>query len=343
MPPLTPPGSGTVATGNPVMNGDDPHAPQKFRKLDLVRLAASPPEPIPWVIEDFAAKGETTMLYGVGGVLKSMLALALADGVARGETVGGFECVEGRVVYLDAENGEREIHRRIRGLGVDPEGISIYETAGVHLLDDSTEIEALIEAEQPSLVIFDSLRTLLPGAEENDSTEMAEALAEIRAFAQRKDVAIVVIHHAEKRGETYRGSSAIHDQVSMMFSLKREAGDPDRHRRSVMTRKCRIADEPEPRWISLVSEPPSFYVEEAEGFDPDGDSPVRSGMRSEILKLFAKASELSRPEIATQLDRTKADGTVRRVVSALVEEGRLTKAGGKYRCPNPFIDPRKRP
>lgn len=316
----------------------------KLRKLDLADLASREPEPIPWKIDKLAAKGELTMIFGIGGIAKSLTMLALSNGVIHGDEVAGIECHFGSAIYLDGENGEREIHRRVRGLGLSAD-MALYEVTGLNLNDpeDFAEIERIIAAKSAIsddgfVAIFDSLRTLLPGAEENDSGEMSRALTKLRMLAQRYDVAIVVIHHADKLGRTFRGSSAIRDQVSLSFKLGREKDDPDRRRRFLETDKFRIGDEPERRWFRLVIEPPQIYVEAAEAPDPDSkEAPQFPPLAEAILALFDDDGNTSMTlkTIAEALDKSPKNGYVRRVLIGLVEDRQLSKKDHDYeRCPH---------
>ena len=55
-------------------------------------------------------RGALTVIYAPGGEMKSLLALGIAGAVARGEQLAGIECAQGTAIYLDAENGQAEIH-----------------------------------------------------------------------------------------------------------------------------------------------------------------------------------------------------------------------------------------
>jgi hypothetical protein len=56
-----------------------------------------------------------------------------------GGEVAGIPVKPGRVLIVDAENGEREIHRRLRSTGLDAEGarnLHIAEARGFDLRQD---------------------------------------------------------------------------------------------------------------------------------------------------------------------------------------------------------------
>jgi hypothetical protein len=134
------------------------------RVLDMAEMPSTEPPAEPLLVG-----GNVTMVAGREGQGKSMLALALAAAIGDGATVAGIGCAPGRVLYIDAENGPGEIHRRVHGLGVRPGTLVYAEANGFDLRTDFAEIEALVAQHQPSVLMLDSLRSLAPGLDENDS------------------------------------------------------------------------------------------------------------------------------------------------------------------------------
>lgn len=294
------------------------------RRYDLAHMESTEPPPIPWMVENFAARGEVTQLWARPGFGKSFVAMSFAGGVGHGEEVAGFDCEQGRASVFDAESGRREVHRRVRNLGLPADAVSIYEAAGLHLVRDLGEFRAELTANPADLIVFDSLRRLLPGTEENDSDKMAEGIAAIRQLAQEFDAAAVVIHHGNKAGTSYRGSTAIEAEVSLSFKLDREAGDPDKRRRVLRCEKARICEEPDSRWLRLSVEFHNVYVEAAGPYDGNSEAPApaAAAIGPAILALLDNR-DLTRPQIAQELGRTPKDGTVRRVLSNLEEAGHV--------------------
>lgn len=234
----------------------------RLRVLDTDRMATSDPPPVPWLGEPLLALGSVTMLVGREGQGKSMLAQALAAGIGHGTTVAGINCREGRVMIIDAENGEAEIHRRVRGLGVKPGTLIYVEADGFDLRTDLADVEALLDEHRPDALMFDSLRSLAPGLDENDSGEAEAALGPLRSLTRRRGCATLVLHHAGKANNGYRGSTAIGAAVDLGFTLAREGDDP--HRRTLTCWKSRIAPEPPPRTISLQASDGRITVTAAE-------------------------------------------------------------------------------
>jgi hypothetical protein len=293
-------------------------ATPKLRVLDVEQMLATEPPPVPWVVEPLLAEGCVTMLAGREGQGKSMLALALASAVGHGATVAGLECGPGRTLIVDAENGEREAHRRIRGLGVKPDTLVYVEAVGFNLAHDVELLYDLVDDHDPAVVVLDSLRSLAPGLDENDSRPVEAALRPVSRLAQDKGIPVLLLHHAGKQGVEYRGSTAIGAAVELGFTLSRHEDDPDkRTRRRLACWKSRPAPEPEPRWISLESRDGMVLLGEVEPYEADRR---RDELRDQILALLTRSAQ-PQAGIARAIGRKPSDGTVRRVLKDLEDDG----------------------
>lgn len=309
----------------------------KLRHLDVARMIAENPPAVPWVIEGLAAQGMLTLVVGRPGEGKSLLSMALAAGVSNDEDTAGFSCRRGKVAIVDAENGDYEIHRRVRTLGL-PGDVTVCTTEGLDLRRDLGEIEQLLTVERPDVLILDSFRSLW-GGEENDSGEVATVLDKLRNLARRYGTATILLHHANKNGAIYRGSSAIAASVEMAFTLARAQDDPDRARRYLECWKCRPAPEPPRRWFRLTVERGMVCVDETEPHEPtegegeDTDrrrtAPVRDELAPRVLAALESGPKPLK-DIAAQLGRSAKDRTLRRVLDALAHEGEVERQAGLW-------------
>ena len=221
-------------------NGRPP--PCVYRELDVERMLSTAPAPVPWIIEPVLARGCVTMLAGREGRGKSLLALATAAAIGRGdiELAGMTIEHEGRVLYVDAENGEHEAHRRIHGLDVKAGTLRYLEVEFFALAYHLEEIERFAAEYEPVLIVLDSLRSLSPGLDENDSGEVEQALRPVANLAHRTKVAILILHHASRASGEYRGSTAIGAVVELGFGLSWDDDDPMIDvRRRLSCWKCR--------------------------------------------------------------------------------------------------------
>lgn len=295
------------------------------RVLDVGALLATPDEPLPWRCEGLAADGFLTVLAGRGGEGKSLMALALACGVARGKPAAGIPCRQGRALVFDAENGPKLIARRLRAAQVGPDlAVQPVDAGGLRFAEDLPWMRQTIEAERADLVVFDSLRVLSSGVKESDADEMEPIITRLKQLARDTGAAVVLIHHRGKSElNEYRGSSVILDQGDLLFTFGRVPGDPDgRHRRKITTVKCRIEEEPEPAWVRIEADRSRGLVtiDAAEPYESEGGGRPRDGLRERVLDQLTGISQ-PRARIATQLERDKSDQTIRRVLGDLEAEG----------------------
>ena len=310
----------------------------RLTRLDTAHMLRTPPPPVPWVIEPILAKGHLTCVAGPEGEGKSLLSLALGCSLAGGEPLAGFApAEEGRVVVIDAENGTGEIHRRVRALGLTDratDSITFFAAEAVDLRKDLEDLAALVDNEKPVLLVLDSFRSLW-GGDENNSDEVAPVLDGLRNLGRSRNVAILLLHHTRKDGQTYRGSSAIGASVELMFVLGRVEGDSDPARRFLRCSKSRPAPEPSVRWIRLSAELDSTIIDDAEPPDngPAEAEPVRNEVTRQVLDVLRDGRARRRADIARAVKREPKDRTVGRVLDALVSAGRIVRStDGTYCC-----------
>ena len=290
------------------------------------------------MIEGLAIKGTLTLLSGKEGEGKSLVSMALSTGVALGEDIAGFTCKQQKVLIVDAENGEYEIHRRVKSLGLPSRGVTVVEADGFHLGRELGELEALLEREQPGLVILDSFRSLWPGGDENDSCAVAGVLDPLRNLLRHLGPAGILLHHVSRAGNDYRGNSAISAAIELGFRLSRHPNDPEaRDRRYLRCFKCRPAPEPEDRWLRLHIERGQVFIDETDSFVSEEDvekqlAPARAELAPGLLA--AAATPSSWPDLARAIDRSPKDGTARRLRDDLLHAGELVKLeDGRFRVP----------
>jgi KaiC/GvpD/RAD55 family RecA-like ATPase len=314
-----------------VVEDDDPvdrtELGARIEFVDVAQMLRFDPKPVKWLVDGIAVKGALSMLAGQPGEGKSLLALAVASGVARGETTAGLRCRPGRVLILDAEQSQAEIHRRVRALGMSADQVEIAVVDGFDLMRDLDLIAREVDDRRPDLVVLDSYRSMWTG-DENDPARVAPPLYHLnKRIAHRFGCAVLLLHHAGKGDAPYRGSTAIAGAIEIGLTLGRVREDSDRQRRHLDCWKCRPAVEPDRRWLRLDDDRPRgmVFVEPADAYEPGmGRPPVRAAqIRNQIVYLLREEGELPQPDIARRLDRTPKDGTVRRVLESLEAVGEV--------------------
>jgi RecA-family ATPase len=205
---------------------------------------------VDWVIEDLAARGHLTLLVGAPGQGKSFLMSALAVGVANGGfPAAGFNTNPGGVVIFDAENGAAEIHRRVSTLGLYENTRIADVSGGFSVVDDIDEIAAAMEPATERLLVLDSLRTLAPGIDENNSDEVTAMLSTVQDLARDCDCAVVVLHHLNRAGE-FRGSGAMTAVPEVVIRMYGDLND--KYQRKTLTwEKFRLGARPDRKWLTI--------------------------------------------------------------------------------------------
>jgi hypothetical protein len=318
--------SGLVSDKAAKANGRPSSDRYAGRILNVASMLAEPEQPIPWRCEGLAADGFLTTITGRGGEGKSWLALTLACGVARGATAAGISCTKGKALLYDAENGPKLTIRRFRAAGVGADlHVQPVDAGGLRITTDLAWFRKVIEEQRADLVIFDSLRVLSSGVKENDSDALEPLITALKQLARETGAAIILIHHRGKaEGSDYRGTSVILDQTDLLFTLGRVPGDPEgRHRRKLATVKCRIDEEPQPRWVAIQADRARglVYVNEAEPYEEEEDRP-RDGHREKALDVLGGIAQSGR-QIAKKLDLSEA--TTRRLLHDLQADGLAEK------------------
>lgn len=260
-------------------------------KLNMVDPTATPRR-IDWIVEGFVARGFLTMLAGEPGAGKSMATQTLATALVEGkEEVAGFalhtpkrwtECdlseacpavdaapahshklpAPARVMVLDAENGANLIQERVQSMGLDEETASRYMVAtsdGFDIYKDRKDLYAMIgdyrDAGTPiDLLVIDSFTSMWFG-NENVVDQVGPCLKMLNDLAAKFDLGILLIHHTDKEGDNYRGSSAIAATIGggvFTFSRYDDKESEDITARCITCKKMRIAAEPVRRRVYVT-------------------------------------------------------------------------------------------
>ncbi len=214
------------STTQPDDAATDEELPRPRYILHHVSEAFQPQPPIPWVIEGMLACGSVALFVGTGGSKKTYSLLDLAACVANGLPWLKFPTVQGPVLVIDEESGDRRLKHRFMEVMRAHEASELtpiwYTTiAGFNLRNpvDVAHVSGLIEQVQPSLVIMDALVDLMPGGDENAAQDVHPVFHALRQMAEHYQCAIIVVHHSGKSGE-YRGSTSMHGAVDLMLMVK---------------------------------------------------------------------------------------------------------------------------
>jgi hypothetical protein len=177
--------------------------------------------------------GTTNVIYGAPGSGKTTLLMAFGMHFARAKEFLGLDTTGGNVLHLDWEMPEllsRNSYRRLRfGYELDQKpGSYTYfpKTILPFRLDDEDAediLTELIKANDAKLVFIDSLkRSIGASIDENDARIAQLVFDPLARVSDATGATFVVIHHANKVGSTYRGSSAIEGEVSSLYRVDQD-------------------------------------------------------------------------------------------------------------------------
>jgi hypothetical protein len=194
-----------------------PEGRPRFERIDLGEPIESGMEPAEMLVPDVLYAGSVHGIYSAGGKGKTFFALWLIKQVIDQDRP---------VMLLDQENGVRIISERLRALGVNAEqarrNLHYYPFPSMPLeAGVSVEFEDLLDEVKPALVVFDSWINFLAsaGLDENSSVDIAQWADAYSQKARQRGMAILLLDHIPKEGNTARGSGRKLDYVDVMWEL----------------------------------------------------------------------------------------------------------------------------
>ena len=221
--------------------------------LDLSEWTPPPDIVTGYRLTPLLAEGHPNMIFGDGGVGKSMIALWLATMVTEGMQTP-FECMSGNVLYLDWEMDAADAHGRLSmiadGMGLPGPPRLFYRRCAGRLVDDVERLSETVASKDIDLVIVDSavpacggnpnepesVQTLFyglrqlevtsmdPGPREQGQRERRRAQQPVweRVLVQPQPQRVAGAQGAGDRGGLYRG-----DAVAQKDQRGRAAGSGD--------------------------------------------------------------------------------------------------------------------
>lgn len=200
---------------------------KKFKWMNRNDIKKERP-PISWIVENLIVSNSLSMITGDAGSGKTWASLDMAVAIARGEDWIGLKTIKGPVLVIDEESGDNRLAGRLDKILLghndnDDNPTEIYYSsmcgADIKSEKDLLEIENFIVDKNIKFCVIDALMDVVLGADENSVKEMMPAFSALRKMSERVNSAFWVIHHNDKAGKGYRGSSAIKGAVDSMIEI----------------------------------------------------------------------------------------------------------------------------
>lgn len=202
------------------------HSGSVFSFLSLAELFKRP-EP-DWIIDGILPEAAFGAIYGQPASGKTFTAVDIALSIALGDPWRGRPVKQGSILYIAAEDDRGVQIRFAAGLaarGVSDAPIRVLPAAPV--LTDKTQGKALLESikrePRPSIVFFDTLAAVTPGADENTSKDMGELISYCYKIHKATGALVMLIHHEGKAaGSGMRGSSALLGACDVTWEISKD-------------------------------------------------------------------------------------------------------------------------
>lgn len=293
--------------------------------------------PMTWAIPGLLPQG-LTLLIGKPKMRKSWLALAIGIAVASGgRALGSIPVDAGDVLYLALEDSKRRLQgrqRKILGGTSAPERL-YYMTVAPRLDEGlvATVETWLRRRKQPRLVIVDVLAKVRPKTtgRGNMYDEDYSAIGPLQELAQRRGIAVLVVHHMNKGTEStdvydlINGSSGVGGAADGLLGLQYERGQQD----ATLTISSRELEDEAAlalHWDNTTAQ--WILIGKA-------DEVKASNERQEILRLLREEKRPMTPrEVADALGKEGRDyQNVKTLMYRMAKDGDLQNANGRYTVP----------
>lgn len=217
------------------------NAPRKITAVTYRDLMARNFPDREWVMEPWLRQGESVMIWAASGVGKTMLTLTLAIAMAGGGSFAGWAAGRPRKVLLvDGEMHVQDLQERLKTLtravsGIDHDALAdnlkIIARQGqapdsgpfydISCPNGQAQLLRRVDQEEAEVVFLDNYTTLSDSlADENDAVAFKPIMGLLLGFKQR-NVSVMLVHHASKGGQAYRGSTALETTFEVIIGLKR--------------------------------------------------------------------------------------------------------------------------
>jgi len=297
----------------------------QFSFTTLDDLYTEPEEETAYVWDKTFPVGGFSIISAKPKVGKSTVLRNLAVAISRGEAFLGRDTLNGKVLYLCLEEKRNEVRKHFQLMQAEGDSILIHSGSRPQTtIEAITAMKDAISEFQPVIVFIDPLSRVIRSADFNDY-RIAYALEPFIDLARETNVHLSALHHDGKGerdgGDAILGSTALFGSVDCHISMKKR-----KDARTVSSTQRYGEDLPE-----TVIE-----LDKATGLILDkGDlqTAILAEVKADILNCLPDGEWLKAAEIKDRLSNRNG-GQVSKAIAALIDEGRLDRAGtGKRNDP----------
>jgi RecA-family ATPase len=287
-------------------------------------------KPRPHVVEGILPQG-LTVLAGKPKMGKSWLDVDMALSVGTGETCLGREVDQGQVLLASLEDPADRLQSRIQKLrpewGHLPDSVEAYFNWPRFNAGGADALKRWIDRRpEAKLAVFDTWQFVKPprNAGKNIYDEDVAALAPVKAIADERGIAILIILHLKKGREDdvfdeISGSTGITGTADTIMHLARERGQAD----GVLTITSRVMPESE---LALQFNDGLWTLL------GNADEYRHSLEKTAVLSAIRSAGRpMSPAEMARVLNEPHE--AIKKRMARMAQDGWLMNRGGKYDLP----------
>jgi hypothetical protein len=330
-----------------------------FKKLPAMR----------WSIKPIVPRYGITLIFGEAKIgKKTFLGLSMACAIATGTAWCGFATTKGKVLYIGCEGFLGLLRRqaaweKMHGVEAGDDLQLLRVPINFHEDAEVTQALTALKAQgfEPDFIVIDTLARSMSGGKENvteDMTKVFEQMDHFRAELLRQqiqefwsDAGMIIIHHADKKGLDYRGSSIIKGFVDAMIMVTTDGleitlsskGYKDAADFETFTVRCEsisVDTEEGPEGVLAVKERVVSSLQT--GKPPTKEEQDLSRMESALVCIGNKATYTQWFEEVHKWTTTKgkdgkaregwSDSTFQRKLRKLKEQGRVTGGENQGDC-----------
>lgn len=292
-----------------------------------------------WLIEGLWADQAVGIVGGEPKCCKSFLALELAVAVASGaDCLRRFRTVvTGPVLLFSGEDPLDVVRQRLEGIahaaGIAFTGLDVHvitaPTLRLDLPGDQQRLIDTVGTTRPKLLVLDPF-VRLHRIDENAAADVAPVLGYLRGLQRSFHTAVLLVHHARKgashvrAGQALRGSSELHAWGDSNLYLRRK-GD-----QLHLTVEHRAAPSGEELILQLETHNYALALHPVDSPAHEGEPNLAPSARQRIEQVLASAARALTQRELRGACRMRAH-TVGQALAALIDSGRVRRAGGGYR------------